>query len=81
MQNTIAFADSQTENRTVEACTAFQPIVPDPIVSFADFFPFANLAILITSLPLFFNRSLQEGKIGTMKLWDVRFSTTVTVNL
>ena len=49
----------------------------DAIVSSADFFPFANLAILITSLPLFFNRSLEEGKIGIMKLGEARTTTTV----
>ena len=54
-----------------------QQLHRDLIVSFADFFSFANLAILIISLPLFFNRSLEEGKIGTMKFWDARFNTTV----
>ena len=74
LQSTITFADSKTENKPVKASKQFRR---DPIVSFADFFPFANLAILITSLPLFFNRSLEEGKIGTMKFWDAGFTHIV----
>ena len=56
-----------------------QQLHRDPIVSSADFFPFPNLAILITSLLLFFNRSLEEGKIGIMKLGEARaFRTSTT---
>ena len=38
---------------------------------------FVNLVILITSLPLFFNRSLEEGKMSYMAIRDARFTHTV----
>ena len=61
-------------NKPVRASTT---IPPGPDCISCIFFPFANLAILIISLPLFFNRSLEEGKIGIMKFWDAGFTHTV----
>ena len=74
LQSTITFADSKTENKPVKASTT---IPPGPDCISCIFFPFANLAILIISLPLFFNRSLEEGKIGIMKFWDAGFNYTI----
>ena len=74
LQSTITFTDSKTVNKPVKASTT---IPPGPDCISCIFFPLANLAILIISLPLFFNRSLEEGKIGIMKFWDARFSYTV----
>ena len=74
LQSTITFADSKTENKPVKASTT---IPPGPDCISCIFFPLANVAILIISLPLFFNRSLEEGKIGIMKLGKARSTTTV----
>ena len=74
LQSTITFADSKTVNKPVTASTT---IPPGPDCISCIFFPLANLAILIISLPLFFNRGLEEGKIGIMKFWDARLNYTV----
>ena len=75
LQNTIGFADSQTEKKNCK--NLHSNSAGTRLYRFADLFPFANLAILITSLPLFFNRSLEEGKIGYMAIRDARFTYTV----
>ena len=74
LQSTITFADSKTENKPVKASTT---VPPGPDCISCIFFQFTNLAILIVTLPLFFNRSLEEGKIGIMAFWDGRFNYTV----
>ena len=74
LQSTITFTDSKTVNKPVKASTTIPP--GSDCIS-CIFFPLANLAILIISLPLFFNRSLEEGKIGTMKFWDAGFTHIV----
>ena len=50
----------------------------EPIVSSADFFPPSKLCDSYhPALLFFFNRSLEEGKIGIMKLGKARSTTTV----
>ena len=75
LRNTIYSFRGFTNRK--QTCKSFPNNSARPDCTICRFFPFPNLGILITSLLLFFNRSLEEGKIGIMKLGKARSTTTV----
>ena len=79
LRNTIYSFRGFTNRK--QTCKSFPNNSARPDCTICRFFPFPNLGILITSLLLFFNRSLEGGTFGIMKVWNPRFKTTATVHL